>query len=610
MPSYNAPIRVAARSANPRLLAKRKATIVSWTVALLATAVFQATCPSSLSAQSPERPNVILIMTDDQGWWDLGIHGSEKLDTPVMDRLASEGVELTRFYVQPVCAPTRAGLMTGRYYLRTGLYNTRFGGDTMGADEITVAEILREHGYRTGVFGKWHLGRYAASSPNAQGFDEALTFSHGHIERYDHPSQLTHNGTPVQIRGYITDVLTDAAIQFAESNRDRPFFCYLPYNVPHVPLVLGHAVHLQDRGDALLRKYLERGVPVREAHIYGMIERCDANIGRLVEAIDRLGLREKTVVFFMSDNGGIHKFYKAGLRGGKGSVYEGGVRSPLLARWPGHFPAGAKSDAMASHVDLLPTICELAGASPPSDRPIDGRSIAELLRTGQGASPHDYVYHTWNRYVPVDDQRWAIGGQRYKLTQGRLYDLAADPGETKDLAKEQPERVREMRAEFVRWFRDVTAGQVYEPVAIPVGRPEQNPVEIQASWAVIEGDGTHYTFLGYDWDTIDGWGEPGDAARWKIDVHRAGTYEVRVSYGAAPASAGSRFRIAVGDRALEGTVEATVTPDVFIRRTVGTLDLPAGPATLVVRPAHVNGEELMRLNRIWLERLDGTPKRR
>jgi arylsulfatase A len=567
--------------------------------------------PPTGSSEASEReprpvPNFVLIVTDDQGWWDLGIHGSEKLDTPVMDRLAGEGVELTRFYVEPVCAPTRAGLMTGRYYLRTGLYNTRFGGDTMGAEEITIAEVLREHGYRTGVFGKWHLGRYAPYGPNAQGFDEALTFSHGHIERYDHPSQLSHNGTPVQVRGYITDVLTDAAIQFVESNRDRPFFCYLPYNVPHEPMVLGHAVHLQERGEALLSKYIERGLPVRVAHIYGMIERCDENIGRLLETIDAPGLREKTVLFFMSDNGGIHRFYKAGLRGHKGSVYEGGVRSPFLARWPGHFPAGAKVDAMASHVDLLPTICEIVGAPPPSDRPIDGRSIVDLLTKGKGTSPHEYVYHTWNRYFPRDDNRWAIGGQRYKLADGRLFDLLEDPGEKTDIAKAHPERVQQMRAEFVRWFNDVTAGQVYEPVPIPVGRPEENPVELQASWATLEGEHVHYTFLGYDWDTIDGWREPGESARWKIDVARPGTYEVTVSYGAAPASAGSRFRITGGDRSLEGVVEATVTPDVFIRRTLGTLDLSTGPATLACEPAEVNGAELMRLNRIWLKRLHTT----
>ncbi len=580
----------------------RRAACALAAMALLYGAV--ATAP----AADADRPNFVLIVTDDQGWWDVGVHGSEKIDTPVMDRLAAEGVELTRFYVQPVCAPTRAGLMTGRYYLRTGVYNTRFGGDTMHADEITIAEVLREHGYRTGVFGKWHLGRYAPHSPNAQGFDEALTFSHGHIERYDHPSQLTHNGTPVQIRGYITDVLTDAAIQFVETHRDRPFFCYLPYNVPHEPMVLGHAVHMQERGRALLAKYLERGLPPREAYIYGMIERCDENIGRLLEAIDGQGLRRKTAVFFMSDNGGIHRFYRAGLRGGKGSVYEGGVRSPLFARLPGRFPAGAKLDAMASHVDLLPTLCELAGAAPPDDRPLDGRSLVELLTKGEGTSPHEYVYHTWNRYVPLDDKRWAVGGQRYKLANGRLFDLIEDPGEKHDLAAERPEIVRRLRGEFVRWFHEVTAGQVFEPVAIPVGRTDENPVELQASWAALEGEHTNYTFLGYDWDTIDGWREPGESAAWQIDVARPGPYRVTVSYGAAPESAGSRFRLGVGECSVEGPVEATATPDVFIRRRIGTLELAAGPAKLVVEPVAVEGEELMRLNRIWLEHLGPAAK--
>ena len=557
-----------------------------------------------LKADTDHPPNILLIVTDDQGWWDLGIHGSEKLDTPVMDRLAGEGVELTRFYVQPVCAPTRAGLMTGRYYLRTGLYNTRFGGDTMRAEEITIAEVLRERGYRTGIFGKWHLGKYAPFSPNSQGFDEAFCFWQGHIERYDHPSQLTHNGTPVQVRGYITDVLTDAAIQFIESAGDRPFFCYLPYNVPHEPMVLGHAVHQQQRGQELLSKYVQRGLPVREAHIYGMIERCDDNIGRLLETIDSLKLRQKTVVFFMSDNGGIHSFYNAGLRGRKGSVFEGGVRSPLFARWSGHFPAGAKVDAVASHVDLFPTICELAGAPLPTDRTIDGKSLVELLRKGEGDSPHRYVYHTWNRYVPLDDKRWAIGGQRYKLASGQLFDLREDPGEKKDLAKEHPELVRQMRAEFLRWFKEVTAGQIYEPVPIPVGLAGENPVELQASWATLDGEAVQYTFLGYDWDTVDGWRSPGESARWKIDVERPGLYDVTLSYGASPASEGSRFRIVVGESSLEGVVEATVTPDVFIRRTVGTLRLAGGPALFEVEAAKVNGTELMRLNRIWLKRMD------
>jgi len=555
-------------------------------------------------ADGVDYPNFVLIVTDDQGWWDLTSHGNTNLDTPNMDRIGHEGAELTRFYVAPVCAPTRAGLMTGRYAFRTGLYNTRFGGDTMAADEITIAEILKTKGYRTGVFGKWHLGKYAPNSPNAQGFDEALTFWHGHIERYDHPSQLTHNGRPVQARGYITDLLTDAAIGFMTTTpRDQPFFCYLPYNVPHEPFVVGHAVHQQHEGRRLIEKYTKRGLPVREARLYAMIDRCDQNIGRLLDAIDDLELADSTIVFFMSDNGGIHSIYRAGLKGRKGSVYEGGVRSPFFARWPGKFPAGVRFDAMASHVDLLPTICEMVGVSPPDDRKIDGKSLLGLLTTGKGDSPHEYVYHNWNRYVPLVDKKWAIGGQRWKLANGQLFDLQTDPGERKNFAKKHPERVEQMRGDFVRWFEDVTAGQDYRPIAIPVGRDDQNPVEIQASWATLHGESTNYTFLGYDWDTIDGWNQPGDKATWRIDVVNPGRYEVTISYGAASASAGSRLRIAADEASLEYTVQPTVTPNVFVRHRLGEVTLAGGEQTLRAEVVSIKGPELMRLNRIWLRRI-------
>ena len=494
--------------------------------------------------------------------------------------------------------------MTGRYYIRTGVYNTRFGGDTMQTQEVTLAEVLRERGYRTGIFGKWHLGRYAPHRPVDQGFDEALTFSHGHLERYDHPDGFTHNGEPVQCRGYITDMVTEAAMQFIETSGERPFFCYLPYNVPHEPMIVGHAVHMQKQGEALLRKYLARGLDIRVANIYGMIERCDQNIGRLLELLDERKLADNTVVFFLSDNGGIHKAYKAGLRGGKASVYEGGVRSPFFARWPGHFPAGAKSDSIATHVDLLPTICALTGATIPNDGPIDGRSILSLLQTGKGESPQAYVYHTWNRYYPRDDQNWAIGSQRYKLANGRLFDLENDPGEMHDIASKHPELVKTLRAEFDRWFQDVTKGQSFRPISIPLGMPEENPVELQASWATIEGQNANYTFLGYDWDTIDGWRDSSDTATWKLNVVQPGRYEVKLSYGAAPRSDGGKLRLKFNEQQREYVVRPTVTPNVFVVRDVGTVELAKGPLILQALPGVPCDGELMRLNRIWLRRVE------
>ena len=571
-----------------------------------------------LSAQAAEpKPNVLLVVTDDQGYWDTGVSGNPKIDTPVMDRLAAESVRFTRFYACPVCAPTRAGLMTGRYYLRTGLYNTRFGGDTMGADEITLAQLLHKAGYRTGLFGKWHLGRYSGYQPQQRGFDEFLGFYQGHLERYDHPDQLVHNGRPIEARGYVTDLFTDAAIDFIRDCRGGPFFCYLAYNAPHAPYVAGESNDGQPLGDAVIEKYLARGLPLREARIYALVDLVDQNLGRLLGAVDELGLRDSTVVLLTSDNGGVSKAYSAGLKGHKASVYEGGVRVPFFARWPGHFPAGASVDAMASHLDVVPTLCELVKLPLPADRPYDGRSILSLLCEGKGTSPHEYLYHTWDRYAPNPHNNWAVCSTRYKLvgheklakngtkTQSlELYDLLADRGETTNIAEQHPDIVRDLHKEFLRWFAEVTGGQTYRPRPIPVGLDDQNPVEIQASWATLEGKTVQYVFRGYDWDTIEAWSQPGESASWELDVRTPGRYEVTISYGRSPAAKGGRLRISAGASAVEFQPRATVTAEVFERAKTGVLSLPLGQVMLKAEVVRVEGGELMRLNRIWLRRME------
>jgi arylsulfatase A len=481
------------------------------------------------------KPNILLIVTDDQGWWDLGANGNPHIDTPNLDRLARDGVRFERFYVEPVCSPTRAGLMTGRYYLRTGLYNTRFGGDSMAHSEVTVAGLLQRGGYRTGLFGKWHLGHYHGYQPQQRGFDEFLGHYHGHIERYEYADQLVHNGVPVETRGYVADLFTDAAMEFiaATTQQQKPFFCCLAFNTPHSPHQLDTSHDHQPEGDTMIVKYLQRGLPLREARIYAQVERIDQNVGRLLKHLDALGLAGNTVVAFMSDNGGVSKFWTGGMRGHKATVFEGGVRSPLLVRWPGHFPAGGRVEAQASHVDLLPTFCELASVPLPADRKIDGLSLLPLLHAGKGTEHHEFVYHTWNRFFPDPDHRWAISDTRYKLAANfgdqakvspagwMLFDLVADPGERKNLAAQHPDKVKALRAEFERWFKEVTAGITYRPVPIPIGQPGENPVEVQASWATTLGENTRYAFNAYDWDTLEGWSKQGDAAEWKIEVTRA-----------------------------------------------------------------------------------------
>lgn len=570
------------------------------------------------SADAAEQPNIILIVTDDQGYWDTGVSGNTDIETPNMDRLAKDGVQFSRFYCAPVCAPTRAGLMTGRYYLRTGLYNTRFGGDTLGKNEVTVAQLLKTAGYNTGIFGKWHLGKYHGFQPNQRGFDEFLGHYHGHLERYQFPDQIYHNGKPVEARGYVTDLFTDAAMDFIEASHEKKekFFCYLAYNAPHSPFLLDTSHYDQPEGDKILEKYLKKGLAMRDARIYSLVERIDINLGRLFEKVDRLGLQKDTVVLFMSDNGGVSKHYKAGINGNKASVYEGGVRSPLFVRWPGHFPSGGMVEAQTSHVDMLPTFCELAGVPLPKDRKIDGKSLVPLLESGKGESHQEYVYHTWDRYFPNPDKRWSVSDQRWKLvglfgsktepsaSKWKLFDLEKDPGEKKNLLHDEPKQVERLRKEFVRWFNDVTDGVDYHPAPIPVGNPEENPVEIQPSWAKWEGENIQYTFDGYDWDTIEGWKVPGEFAEWQLNVMKEGLYEVTISYGCSPVKMGGILRLSAGDSNLDFKVEPTGNGEVFVRRSIGTLKLSEGVEKLKAEVAEIAGDELMRLNQIWLRRKD------
>ena len=565
-------------------------------------------------ASAASKPNIVLIVTDDQGWWDLGSHGNEHIETPNLDRLAAEGVELTRFYVQPVCSPTRAGLMTGRHYLRTGVYNTRFGGDTLDPSEFTLAKALRQAGYRTGIFGKWHLGEYRRFHPDQRGFDEAIFFSAGHTERYWEPDALLRGGRSIRVRGHITDVLTDAASGFVRSSGDQPFFLFLAYNVPHTPLLVS---------DALDEKYRAKGLNSGDARIYGLVEQCDAAIGHLLNVIDSKGLREDTVVLFMSDNGGVSRHYRAGLRGGKASVYEGGVRSPFFARWPGRFEPGRKTSARGSHLDVFPTLLEIAGAQAPPDLQLDGRTLLPLLLGKTEESPHERLFHIWDRQAPSIDSRWAVAGPRYKLVGNELYDLESDPGEQRDISGQVPGIAASLRRDFIDWLADVTAGRTFEPVPIPVGGDLEDPVDLLPSWARHRGrhasvamarhrnpvppaplgdqpadESTVYTFGGYYWDTIEGWREAGESVAWKIDVVVAGEYEITLVYGCDWEHAGGTFVVSVGGDELKGKVRPTPSRTFFEPHHVGILQLDEGVAELRIRVATSPGQDLMALNRV------------
>ena len=513
------------------------------------------------------RPNVVLFLTDDQCYGDVGCHGNDKLRTPNLDRLAREGVEFTHFYVCPVCAPTRASLMTGRYNYRTCAIDTYLGRAMMHPDEVTLAEMLAAAGYRTGIFGKWHLGDNYPMRPTDQGFHEALIHKGGGLcqpadppggNSYTDPI-LSHNGTDVKTKGYCTDVYTDAALAFIEANRDKPFFVYHATNAPHSPLQVP---------DRCVKPYRDMGLSDKTARVYGMVENIDDNVGRVLAKLEELKLDDNTIVIFLGDNGpcgsqrdkGEPIRYNAGLRDQKGTVYEGGIRVPFFIRWPARFKGGAKVDTVAAHIDVVPTLLSACGVDRPKGLELDGLSLIPLAQGVFHRSwPDRTLFFQWHRGdVPELYRSCAARTQRWKLVNGKeLYDLAADPCEAKDVAAAHPDVVATLRKEYEAWFSDVSATRGYDPPRIVLGSPHENPSLLTRQ----------------DWrGPRAGWA-PDSLGHWEVEVARAGRYDVKLLFRRMESDGEAVFKL--GDATATKPLQKGATSC-----TLKSLALAAGPARL------------------------------
>ena len=541
------------------------------------------------AAVESSRPNVIVILTDDQGHGDLGFHGNPVIRTPRLDRLARESTRFTRFYVSPVCSPTRSSLLTGRYNYRTGVVDTYIGRSLMHPDETTLAELLAREGYRTGVFGKWHLGDNYPMRPIDQGFQEALVHKGGGIgqpsdppggESYFDPV-LQHNGKPVKTRGYCSDVYTDAALGFIEAHHDQPFFVWLAFNAPHTPLEVPESYERRYREQNLEPAVFPnpgRPIPAgyspeTTAKIYGMVENIDDNVGRLLDQLDRLNLGSRTVVVFLSDNGPQQPRFNNGLRGLKGSVYEGGIRAPFLVRWPGRFGADREIDRIAAHIDLTPTIMDICRVPTPPDLRLDGRSLRPLLEGADSAWPERTLFLQWHRgNVPQAGRAFAAVTQEHKLVQAdgvgegawtppspaELFNLVDDPFEKNDGAAQYPQIAEQLKRAYDAWFADVTAARDYRvPSRIVLGAPEENPsVLTRQDWRGPEA----------------GW-TPRSSGYWEVQIARAGHYSVTVHFPALERS--GRIHLRLAQTSMEQATASGATTMTFEE-----LSWPPGPARL------------------------------
>lgn len=569
-------------------------------LALLAGAAFATGC-----AEAPDgRPNIVLVITDDQGYGDIGAHGNEKIRTPNLDALHGESVRLANFHVDPTCSPTRSALVTGRYSSRTGVWHTIMGRSIVHREEKTFANVLSDVGYATGFFGKWHLGDTAPYRPIDRGFQKAVYHGGGGVgqtpdywgnDYFD--DTYWDNGVPQKYEGYCTDVFFDNALEFIEeqaASASSPFFVYLSTNAPHGPFLVD---------ESYSEPYADMGVPETMAKFYGMIENIDDNMGRLTAKLDELDIADNTLLIFMTDNGtaagvtnahpsqivgssnknvlaqaaaaaeaGTWQGFNAGMRGRKGSEYDGGHRVPFFMRWPGGNLGEARDVSnLTAHIDVLPTFADIAGAGRRPELDWDGTSLLPLLR-GEEWNDRTLVVHSQRIRFPERWRKSAVMTERHRLVNGQeLFDMSADPGQENDIAAENPELVESLKQAYDAWWERID-DRFEQHVYLDIGSDAENPARITAHDWLPPDDSVQVP-----WNQRHVARAPAVNGTWNVQITQAGTYEFELFQRDRPAQhpiEATEATVKVGEAEGSVKIEDGATSAVI------KLDLPAGKTTM------------------------------
>jgi len=501
---------------------------------------------ANLRAEKTKQPNVIIILTDDAGIGDFGFNGNPLIKTPKLDQLAARSTRFTNFFVSPVCAPTRASLMTGKFSQTTGVYDTYNGGAVMATEEITLAEILRDNGYQTGIFGKWHLGDNYPYRPVDQGFSKSFVFKGGGIGQpgdydnyfrfdsaYYNPTMYL-NEKKVSTKGYCSDIFTDEALRFIRSEKDKPFFVYLAFNAPHTPLQVPEKYESMYKNlnpdDFSKIPGSPKNMTAKDLDaarkIYGMMTNVDENIGRLMDELKNQNLMDNTIVIFLSDNGPQQNRYKMGLRALKGSVYQGGIKTNCLIHFPGTLPENKEIATTAAHIDLLPTILDLCHIRTPENSAIDGRSLLPLLKGDDQEFSNRTLFFEWGRGFPIPYRNFAAMKGGYKLVGNtdqqsglegfELFDLTASSDESKNSITENREKAQSLKAELEKWYLKTVSHpnnrRVYPAIA---GTKYENPVVLNRNDAKgSPGIWEQEEIFGY----------------WDVRIATSGKYSVKANF--------------------------------------------------------------------------------
>lgn len=577
-----------------------------------------------------EPPNIVIFLADDAGWGDYSQSGNTQVSTPNIDSIAMGGVSLDRFYVCPVCAPTRGEFLTGRYHPRGGVRGVSSGHERLDLDEKTIADAFKAAGYATGAFGKWHNGSQWPYHPTARGFDEYFGHTSGHWgEYFDAP--LEENGRMIRTHGYIVDVCTDRALGFIEKHKDKPFLCYVPFTTPHSPWAAPARDWQRFKDKPITQTATDSGREVANETrcALAMLENQDMNVGRVLAKLKEHQLEENTMVLYFSDNGPNSMRWTGGMKGRKGSTDEGGVRSVCYIRWPAKLPAGHIVTQIAGAIDLLPTLTTLAGVQRVGEKPLDGRDLSPLLLKQNTEWPDRMIFSSWAGNVSVRTQTHRLD------SSGQLYDMVADPGQTTPTNDSEPalaailvESVRKWRQEMFDGS-DVAksksqgsrkkgdGGNAVDLRPIPVGYREFPITMLPARDGEPHGEvkrssGAPNCSYFVNWTNKD------DSMVWLVDVHNAGRYEVTIDYTCKQPDTGATIELSFQDARLTGKVEPAWDPPLYTNQDtlprpagesrmkdfhtlkLGEITLPAGRGPLILRAIDIPGQSVMDVRRVTL----------
>ena len=571
---------------------------------------------STSNAPRNEKPNIVLILADDQGWGDLGISGNNNLATPNIDAIANNGVTFDHFYVSPVCSPTRAELLTGRYFPRVGVYSTSSGGERLNLDETTLAEVFKQAGYATAAYGKWHNGMQPPYHPNARGFDDFYGFCSGHWGNYFSP-MLEHNGEIVKGDGFIIDDLTNKGLDFMDRNKERPFFLYLPYNTPHSPMQVPDEYWNRFKDRELALKYHgeeEENENFTRAAL-AMVENIDYNVGRVIDRLRDLELEENTLVIYLSDNGPNGWRWNAGMRGRKGSTDEGGVRSPLVMQWKNQLPKGKHISEIASSIDILPTLSDLAQIEVNTLKPLDGKSLKPLLMDDRPAWDARVVYNHWNGSTSIRTQKYRLD------SKDRLYDMEMDGGQTTDLSGKLPQLTDSLKQLKRDWLQEVMPkSKATEDRPFTLGHPDYVYTQIPARDGVAHGNIDRSNRHPND-TFFTNWKSTKDSISWDVEVLADGEFEVELYYTVKEQDLGSEIELRLGESSLKATITTAHDPPLvgaerdrdpriesytkdFMFMDLGKIALKKGRGNLVLKALKIPGEEVMDVRLLLFRRVN------